>query len=202
MLKNCKHIIKNNFFIIGYLWRSRKSYIFINIGMSAINSIMNLGEIWLLKLFIDSLTSGENLWTIIIIIVLYALAVKLHELLFNYVYQFEFPKASYAINRALTEDIMKKSVSIDMYCFDNTEFYNKYTEALAETSQRTFEVLDGMSSVVYSVISIIGLMSMIIAWEPIVFGLAILLMISNLIFVNRSNKVIYDRDMELTPYNR
>ncbi len=202
MLKNYKHIIKNNFFILGYLWRSRKSYIFINVGMSAINSIMNLGEIWLLKLFIDSLTSGEKLWTIIIIIVLYALAVKLHELLYNYVYQFEFPKASYAINRALTEDIMKKSVSIDMYCFDNTEFYDKYTEALAETSQRTFDVLNTMSSFVYSVISIIGLLSMIIAWEPIVFGLAILLMISNLIFINRSNKVIYDRDMELTPYNR
>ena len=205
MIKKIKvfgETLKNNLFVLRYLWQARKSYIFVNIGISTLNSILNVAQIILLKEFLDSITRGVALYIIIIIIVLYAASIKLHELFYSLVYQFELPKATYAINRRLTKDIIDKAITIDMCCFDNSDFYNKYTLALSETSNRSFEALNSLSSLVYAVISIIGLLSVVLTMDPIVFGLAILLALTSSLFTNKSNKEIYERDIALTPFNR
>lgn len=201
-LKKSATGFKDNLFILKYLWRARKSYLFLNIFISFINSVMEMGGILLFKVFLDLLTSGSKLLIIIPIVIIYALTRKLHELFFNYVYQFEAPKAKYAINRYLTEDIINKAISIDISCFDDTEFYNNYTNALAETADRAFNVLNNLSSIVYSIFSAIGLAITIALLDPFVFGLAVLIIISNSLFVNKSEKIQYERDMALTPYNR
>lgn len=199
---NFKNTIKSNLFILKYLYRARKSYIFINIFMSFINSAMEIGVILLFKFFLDSLAKGMNILILIPIIVLYALFSKLHELFFNYVYQFELPKATYAVNQHLTEDIIDKSITLDLSCFDDTEFYDNYTRALAETGDRTFKSLNVISSLVYSIVSLLGLVSTIIVLDSFVFILVVLLLISNSLFINKNNKIIYDRDMALIPYKR
>lgn len=188
--------------MLRYLWKAKKSYIFVNIGISVLNSIMNVLQIILLKVFLDSLLTNRDIWYIIFIIIIYAISMKLHELFYNLVYQFELPKASYALNEHLTNDIIDKASTIDLSCFDNTDFYNKYTLALSETTARSFESLNCISSLVYSIISIVGLFSVIITMDPVVFLLALLLFASSSLFVNKQNKLIYERDVLLTPLNR
>lgn len=202
IFQDTKNGFKDNFFVMRYLWRARKSYIFINVSVSVANSLMELGEIFLFKVFIDSLMLASDIKSIMFIIILYGLFGKLHELFYNYVYQFELPKATYAVNKLISKDIMDKAVMVDVSCYDNTEFYDNYTKVLSKTGELAFHSLNIFSSLLFSVISMTGLLSMIFALDPFVSCLALLLIISRTLFVGKSNKIVYDRDMELIPYNR
>ena len=194
--------IKNSLFILKYVWRARKSFIFIEFSKSIISSALEVTSILLFKNFIDMLNKKTSLYFIIPVVILYALCKKIHEFSFEYIGLFQLPKTNYALNRELTKDIIKKASEIDLKCYDNTEFYNQYTRALAETGERSIKTLNIVSSIIYSTISSIGMFSVIISMDPIPIFLALTIFLSYTLFTNKSKHLVFERDMELTQYNR
>ena len=194
--------IKNSLFILKYIWRARKSFIFIEFSKSIISSALEVTSILLFKNFIDMLNKKTSLYFIIPVVILYALCKKIHEFSFEYIGLFQLPKTNYALNRELTKDIIKKASEIDLKCYDNTEFYNQYTRALAETGERSIKTLNIVSSIIYSTISSIGMFSVIISMDPISIFLALTIFLSYTLFTNKSKHLVFERDMELTQYNR
>ena len=193
--------IKNSLYILKYVWRARKSFIFIEFSKSIISSALEVTSIILFKNFIDMLNKKTSLYFIIPVVILYALCKKIHEFSFEYIGLFQLPKTNYALNRELTKDIIKKASEIDLKCYDNTEFYNQYTRALAETGERSIKTLN-ISSIIYSTISSIGMFSVIISMDPISIFLALTIFLSYTLFTNKSKHLVFERDMELTQYNR
>lgn len=194
--------IKNSLYILKYVWRARKSFIFIEFSKSIISSALEVTSIILFKNFIDMLNKKTSLYFIIPVVILYALCKKIHEFSFEYIGLFQLPKTNYALNRELTKDIIKKASEIDLKCYDNTEFYNQYTRALAETGERSIKTLNIVSSIIYSTISSIGMFSVIISMDPISIFLALTIFLSYTLFTNKSKHLVFERDMELTQYNR
>lgn len=194
--------IKNSLFILKYLWRARKSFIIIEFSKSIISSTLEVVSILLFKNFIDMINKKTPLYFIIPVVIIYALCKKIHEFSFEYIGLFQLPKAQYALNRELTKDIIKKASEIDLKCYDNTEFYNQYTRALAETGERSIKTLNIVSSIIYSTISSIGLFSVIISMDPVSIFLALMIFLSYTLFTNKSKQLVFERDMELTQYNR
>lgn len=188
--------------MLKYLWRARKFYIIIEAIKAIFNSVFETSSIFLLKLLIDLLTENGNVIFVIIIVILYAVCKKLHEFSFEYIAQIEFPKAKYALNRELTKDIVKKAAVIDLKCYDNTEFYNQYTRALAETGERSMRALNTISSIIYSTISSIGLIALVLTLDPISIVLALFIFVSYSLFLNKNKEIIFERDEQLTQYNR
>lgn len=195
-------MIKNNWFMLKYLYKARKEYIFWEIGKSIWNSATNLVTIYLFKVLIDMLVGKKELINIIPIILAYAILKKGYDLLFEYMMQIELPKAKYALEKIITEDIMTKALTIDLECYDNTDFYNKYTKALAETGGRAIAALNVISTFIFHIISMIGLMSLIFILEPFAIVLATFYFFSSLIFINKNKEYMFERDMDVIPYNR
>ncbi len=195
-------MIKNNWFMLKYLYKARKEYIFWEIGKSIWSSATELITIYLFKVLIDMLVGKKELINIIPIILAYAILKKGYDLLFEYIMQIELPKAKYALEKIITEDIITKALTIDLECYDNTDFYNKYTKALAETGGRAIAALNVISTFIFNIISMIGLMSLIFVMEPFAIVLATFYFFSSLIFVNKNKEYMFERDMDVIPYNR
>lgn len=197
-----KKNIKNNFFMLKYLYRARKQFIFWEIGKSIVNSLVEVSTIYLFKILIDTLTNQASIYDVIPVIIAYAVLKKTHEVLFQYVIEIELPKARYALEAIITKDVLDKAKTIDLECFDNTQFYNNYTKALAETGGRSIAALNIISTFIFNFISTLGLLSLIITMDPLTIVLSILFFLSSLLFINKNKTLIYERDMALVPHSR
>jgi len=92
--------------------------------------------------------------------------------------------------------------TVDLSCYENPEFYNTYTKAAVESSERTKQVLDSCAKVISSFIAsafVIWTMCSITPWAIVFVALPL---IGNLYVGQKLGKVTYNMEQENIPPKR
>lgn len=198
------HIIKNTAFMLGCALKSAPislfiiyfSYILENIYYAVVVNVMFLETALSI---IEGNGSFKDFAIRMCIIVLGKLLVDLLGYINVYTVRIKFEiKCESYINSL----IFKKAQEVELGCYENPEFFDKYNRATWVVDQNGFKrIIEGSAWTLGSVVSIVLLVSYLISIDPwlLVF---ILCPVVVMWFRVRKNNIELEKEKEMTPYER
>ncbi|GGH58065.1 ABC transporter ATP-binding protein [Paenibacillus silvae] len=189
--------LKNLLFVIALVYRASPPRIIISITKSVIERVFNVFFfIYLLQYIFECIENGTTFyhlfWILSMIIVVRALIG-----LMNIGYNYYISRNNPIVFRYIFGRIMNKSTEIELYKFEQPDFYNDYTLALDQSSWRAEEVTESMSYIISQFIGIAATVILIVSWDPTLIFFTIVPIINSYLVGLMRNKVQYEKDMSL-----
>lgn len=151
---------------------------------------------------INSLETGESFGRMMIFLGITASTFICINLYYAYVKGKFTPETDPKINAGIYNMLLKKAVNVELECYENSDFYDKYTLAMEKADTRLTETVDSFFGVIFgfaaSVFSFVYMynvdhMSILFILFPI---------IGNFVFNRVLSKIDYLRNKDLAPHNR
>lgn len=185
-------ILKNNLSMLKYIKRFCPYHILLIIVSSLLGTLANLVGIFFIKFIIDSLTNNIELSIIlskIIFIFLLNLSISLIHI---YIDQYAIPQNVLKIGKGMKNVIFDKCIDIDYECYENPEFYNKFTIAIQQADSRALSVLSTFSEFISSIFGITSFSIVISLYDPFLFILVFLNVVINFVFITLNSKLQHE----------
>lgn len=207
IIKNFNIIIKNNIFVLGIVWRLSKLRFLIKIIVTVISSILPTINIIIVRYIISLLESDiprtdtmlRQLFIVIIGLTSMQLIPKLF-LAFNSALIEPFLASK--INNYMNEMFFDKAQLFEYKNFEDPNFYDKYTRALAQTENIPHMVFNSFFQLFGSIISILSLSALIISMDWVVIMFTMFVVLVNFIQSIISGKLDFNMAQVLTPISR
>ncbi len=196
-------VIKNNLYFLGLIWKIQPmsiiSYFFVDLieyGFWVFYSVIFMQ-------YLFGAEGGLRSFTQTVSFILIALFVNIIARAFcNWYWNVYNIKSTVRIRYGLNMKLFNKAQSVDVSCFENPEFYNTYTKAATEASDRAVSVIQNCSETVGSIISsmyVIITMALITPWSLVFIALPLF---ANLYMGKRLAKLSFKENEETTKFRR
>lgn len=169
-----KKVLQNNIFMLKYVFKYRPSQLAATLTYAILRSFQSLINILYLKYVIDLISISSSMRNIIIVVICMVLANVIISLLVNWLQQKIIPRNQQILSGKMQLELFEKSILVDLECYDDTEFYNKMTQAQQQADTRIQGVLSSLSKLLESMLSISAYSIFITSYEPIVLLLVLI----------------------------
>lgn len=194
--------IKNNIYMLKYIWGIRKSYIIVTLILGIIGSaspvIMNL----MIKEALDIFTFSENFNNFLRLLILYSSYSLFLSIFSNYYNTIYSRFLIEDINEKILDDLYNKSRQIDLLEYDNHEFYNKYNFVLSNALDKAYNSVNIFSNLIAGLFGIGFLITLILTIDPVMVIFALVASIINFIINLKQSKLSYQIEKEINPSYR
>lgn len=112
------------------------------------------------------------------------------------------PVARVELSDRISRMLFKKARNVDLTCFEDNEFYNRYTLAMETADSRIEEALNGIWGVVFGAIATIVAFLVMYDIDHIVVLFVLFPLVGNFIFGKFVGNIVYSRNRESAQYNR
>ncbi len=196
-------VIKNIFFALKLVWQTDKKLLlcsFINMGADMIFSVF-LQNILFLKVLlgiIDAKGDFQEFVKNLVLFLVLSFFIKAINWSANYIRQVSTKK----VLKGLNNKVFEKAIELDVSCYEDPEFYDKYQRATQILAWGLFvSVCDNVGSVVAGIISLCLVIGTVTVIDPMYL---LFLAPVALVFVVEmfKSKLVYKRDKEMTTNNR
>ncbi len=120
----------------------------------------------------------------------------------NYCQGKVMPLTDTVVFKRLNEKLYHKAGNTDLKCFEDSEFYNRYTLAITGASERLCETVRSLWGILFGAFAAVIVFVIMFQIDPYAMGFVILPVIGNFVFGRLLNQLRYDRDKAMAPYNR
>lgn len=163
-----KKVLSNNIFMAKYILRFCPGYFWITIAFSILSSVSTVLGLLYMRFFIDAIIANDSISSLLMASSLFV-AWNIIFAMFNLIMQqIITPASTEKLRQKMQTEIFKKTIELDLECFENSEFFDKYNIALQQSDSRTLAVLNSLSSFISSLFSIVSLIVLIISIRPTV----------------------------------
>lgn len=197
-MKNIKLIS----YMLGYIWKADKggfAWAVVDLFWQIIPTTFNA---LIYKFLIEAVTLKSPLSHVILIVALYALVQFISRIFSEYLYGNRFNRLSLNVKKYSNDLLLSKCASLDMECYDSTEFYDKLSKALGQVNNRAMDVFYQVKRFSTNLIHFIVGLSIISTLDPLMIVVAfiagIVLFFMDFVFV----KTRYQASEEMVPVNR
>lgn len=194
--------IKNNLYMLRYIWQIRKIYVLVNIFIGILNSatpiIMNI----MIKEGLDVATISENYKRFLFILAFYVVYVVFVSFMSNYYNNIYSKVLEQDINEKLLNDLYNKSIKLPISSFDNHDFFNSYNFILSNAIDRAYFTVKIFSSLISGVFGIGLLITLIITIDPIIIMYSVIISLVNFTINLLRSKLSYTMEKGSNPYKR
>lgn len=206
IMKTNKHrlsmVIKNINYIIRLIANASKCYIIISLMLAFAALIDTIVGTWFSKIVFDGMSIHKPYRSLLLAIMLIfsmSLLVTLFRTIYYHKYQ---PKEKTRIIGFMRSYIYEKISKLDIFSFENPEFYSEYTRALSEADNRAFAVIDSLSQLLYTIISIVTITAIIVCLEPVLIVFAFIGAFATMFIVRKVAVLRYDYNQGMTCYEQ
>lgn len=201
-MRKFKDVIANNFFMMRYIARCNKIYFLLCTAMIVFNSIETYINLYFIQWIYRAIENKSDFSQVLTVIGVSSITLFAVYILEKYVQKVIRPKIVTKISAHIYMEVLKKNPEIDLQCYENTEFYNKYTRALSETEGRAFAVVDTFINFISALVNVSIIVTYVFTLDPIflIFGVFATLSIFLPGFINA--KLIFKERIERTPWDR
>lgn len=98
--------------------------------------------------------------------------------------------------------MFQKAADVELECFENPEFYDKYMKATSQVKGKAFGALNNIGMLAFGLLNVCFLTYKSVATDPWVLLFAILPFVSTYILSVRANRLIYERYEANVPHER
>lgn len=201
-MKN-KRMIQNNLYLLKLIKSGSPGRIIFNLFVVLIKSISTfLFDAYMIRYIINGIQTGKAFFEIIIFmlcIAIYHIFVCFIENYFNEIYA---PISDRKIFGYIQKKVFAQAASVDLACYEDPDFYDKYVKAISETSQRAKEVLASLGNIIGYIFTVCAMSVLIFIIDPILIVFALIPFLVSIIFGKRMNKIRYQYNMEIQEKSR
>lgn len=166
--------IRNNIKMIKYIVSFSSLQPFIIILMAVFRSIQSVIGVLMLKVVVDTISTSGSIKKLAISLILFC-SLNIFISTFNtFIEQKVNVKNIKLISKKMQLLIFKKSITLDLECFEDSIYYNKFTIAQEQSETRISEVLNTISNMTSSLLSISAFSILITSIDPFVVILSFL----------------------------
>ena len=201
--KNMRQAFKNNLYALKLLWSICPSLVI----HQAVSCILGYFE-WLfysaffMRYVINALETNQEFSSIMmflgVTIAVFA-SVSAYD---SYVNGTVDPIATQIVYKKLNLKLFEKSTNVELSCFEDSEFYNRYTLATEQAGERLKETVRNIWGVLFGVIAAVAsflLMFEVDAWSVLFVLFPI---IGNFVFDRKIGQLDFNRNKDMAPHNR
>lgn len=195
--------LENNLFMLKLAWKICPSRVIADFLVSAIKYFSWVFySIFFIKYILAAIASQKSYSEIALFVVGTLFVFGALEY-YNKYYSARFrPKTDNIIYTKLNELLFDKATEVELACYEDSDFYNKYTLAMKEADIRIYSVLDNVSGIVFAVVAAMGVLVNMYAIDHYVVLFVVSPLIGNFLFGKLMNKIRYKRDVESVKYRR
>ena len=195
--------VKNNVFALKLLWKMCPRRV---VHMALARLLYYFGWLFYSAFFmryvINALQTGETFRAIMIFIGI-TIAVFASMALYNSFIQGSVkPTTDAEINKKLYQKLFKKSRNVELECFENSDFYDKYTLAMKNADTRLVETVDMLFGLLFGFIASICAFIFMFQVDKLSVAFILLPIIGNFFFRILNSRIDYKRNKEMAPHNR
>ena len=154
-----------------------------------------------LRKVVNDMQLGKSLKGSIIFILAVIAANMLYSVAIELLSTLLYPRYTTRIMASFQKRLFDKASKVELECYENPEFYDKYVRAMENAYGKSMEIVYTLDSLVWSIVSFSANTLIILFIDPVllIFG-AIPLLIG---FVRRKqNKIVHDFDKKRNPIDR
>lgn len=169
-----KQIFKYNLEALKMIWRASPWYIPYRMAFRIVFTVINfLYDTWLLRYVLNSFQSGVDIKTVVTMIALVSGVFLLMCIVDNGMEYFVVPKMTNNITKSIKKTMFKKAGEVELECYENPKFYDKYVKAMDEASNRVYAVLSSVEDLLRLFLAVIlnGVLLVLIDPYLIIFSI-------------------------------
>ena len=184
--------VRNNLYIMGFALRicpSRVVFSGIRSGLDQFEYLFFSG--YFLKKVLSLIETGGSFQEILFFL---AFTVGLFFLVFLYNGWYDnllLPVTDVKIYQGLYRTLYQKAGNNDLSCFENSEFYNRYMMAMAQSDQRLIKTIGNLWQIIIGTAAVAVSWVMMIRIDRWVILFVIAPLIGNFVFANALNRLSY-----------
>jgi ATP-binding cassette subfamily B protein len=193
----------NSKYILKVLWKIKKGRVVGEFLYNALNYVYWVFyDILFLKYLIESLETGKRFEEIMMFILSAMLGFAIPNALSAWYTNVYKPKSDADIFGAVNTKLFEKATHVELECYENADFYNRFTLAMKDCEQRLAQILENQCVILSSSIaSVFALYYMFTIDHYVIFFIAGPL-IGNFVFGKMINELKFRMNKECVPYNR
>ena len=198
-----RQAIRNNFLMLRMAWKISKKRVVLDFTFNILDSLFGYYYNVIFTAVIFSAIDKAVDFRFVMGFIFLTTALLLVFSVFQVWYQSKFrPQTDILFFQKFNLEVFKKAADVELACYENTEFYDKYTRAASEANGRMIALLDNLTRFIGIVISFIMATVTIFALDPLAVVFIVLPIIGSLLFQLRKNKLYFNLEQKNTESNR
>ena len=155
-----------------------------------------------MRFVINSLQSGDSFGRIMIFVAIVTVVSCAMSLYDKFLVGYRNPINNVIVNNELYKRLFKKSRNVELECFENSDFYDKYTLAMEKADTRLIETVNAVFQTIFGAIA--GVCAFIFMFQVDKISVLFLIFpaIGNFVFNRMISHIDYDRNKDMNPHNR
>jgi len=188
-----RRVFSNTLFALKTIHSVAPSYLPTYFLWSVGNSILNfVTNTWLLREVVNRYQTGssarELLWMVIAILIAQFVWGRLIGLLYNILY----PRYQQKLVEKVQSELFRKAESVELECYENPEFYDKYVKAMDNAYGRCMDVVYSVDNLIWAVVTLFSTSMLLFIIDPVLILFGLIPLFFGLIR-NKRNKVTKER---------
>ena len=194
--------VANNLFALKMIAKASPLYLFVYLGSSFVYGILGfLSETYLLRRIVNGVSSGEPIEYILRYVIILGIVCLVSYLALQWFWNVKSAIEQRKIGAYVERMLFKKASEVELACYENPNFYDKYVKAMDEAHNRMLKVMYTLDNLIYRIIALTANSFLLFIIDPwlILFGLFPLLLG---IFRRLENIANHKQETEMKPINR
>ncbi|HOJ09935.1 MAG TPA: ABC transporter ATP-binding protein [Clostridiales bacterium] len=163
-----KKVIQNNMLMLKYVARFCPSHIFITILNAILASIISVFNILFQRHVVNTITKSTNFKVVSLSVLGITIVNITYSFINIWLQQRIIPRNTQILRQKMQMEIFRKAMEVDYECYEDSEYFNKFTLATQQAGSRAVAVLSTFSSLIGSLSGIGALVTLISCLDPII----------------------------------
>ena len=195
--------VKNNLYALKLLWAICPRLVV----HKAIVAILDYGE-WLfysaffMRYVINALQEGRAFSTLMMFIGLTVAVFASKTLYVSYLNGKIIPITQAEVNKKLYQKLFQKSRNVELECFENAEFYDKYTLAMKNADVNLIRTVEVIFGVIFGAVASVCAFIFMFQVDRLSVLFILLPIIGNFYFRRLNSRIDYERNKDMAPHKR
>ena len=195
--------LKNNLFILKHIHTASPGRIVFGLTVILLKSLAAvLLNVYMLQFVINAIQTGRDFSSIAYFVIAIAAYYILFCVLESYYNEVFVPISDKKIYSYFQKMLFRKATDVELACFENPAFYDKYVKAISEASSRASGVLGSINSIVSCVFTVLSVSFVIFRIDSLLILFAFVPLAVSLLFGQRLNRIKYEYNMEMQEKSR
>lgn len=190
-----KRRMQNHIFLLKIIMKACPARLFFDLSFNALFGLTEfLSYSLLLRYAINGISEGRSFGSIAALTAGF-FGVQILLLVMNNLYNDVWaPRLGENANRYVQRMLFNKAREVDLSCYENPEFYDKYIKALNEGAGRVSELINSISSTAYVAVTLIANAALILTIDPWLVLFAVIPFAASFLKIRR-DKLEYEKNM-------
>ena len=149
-----KRTWQNNLFALREVGKASPIYLAVYLGATVIYGLLDFFTgAYLLREIVNAVERGEDLSGLVVYVAIFMAVSVLFYLALNWFWNVISPKMEEKISLQIQKKLFRKASEVELACYENPSFYDKYVRAMDEAQGRVYQVLNTLDTLLRHIIT-------------------------------------------------